>query len=166
MVAMTASWTVPASGAQFPFGLVYIFIVIIIPFPILSLPVFSRSYCLGYTYAIGAYVYQVPGRHRRWLLGRARPNERACTCTSREYYMVYSGNRAQSVPRSGGRASSGCPLQWAKPARPAPRPSWPASDVHRWYLEKKSLQDHSDWLWLKLGGRRCGLLCFFVNFFK
>lgn len=40
---------------------------------------------------------------------RARCRVRGpCTCTG-----MYT--RLQSVPRSGGHASSGCPLQWAKP---------------------------------------------------
>lgn len=39
--------------------------------------------------------------------------------------------RLQSVPRSGGCASSGCPLQWAKPTgQPQPAPTSSRSDDH------------------------------------
>lgn len=50
---------------------------------------------------------------------------RGCTCAG------VPCARLQSVPRSGGCASSGCPLQWAKPTgQPQPAPTSSRSDDH------------------------------------
>jgi len=105
MVAMTAPWTVPASGAQFPFGPCFAFLA-----PPTSLSPLPHVGALTLWYACirtreHAAVYVVP-----------------CTCTG-----MYT--RLQSVPRSGGRASSGCPLQWAKPTgQPQPAPTSRSDD--------------------------------------
>lgn len=103
MVAMTASWMVPASGAQFPFGSYFT----LFPLPShLPLPCLMCSPC--YT--------------RAYVHAKLRAYMCLYTCTG-----IYT--RLQSVPRSGGRASSGCPLQWAKPTgQPQPSPTSRSDD--------------------------------------
>lgn len=105
MVAMTAPWTVPASGAQFPFG------------PCFALLALSS---VSLALATRRYAHPVIRMH---TYTRARRRVRGpCTCTG-----MYT--RLQSVPRSGGRASSGCPLQWAKPTgQPQPAPTSRSDD--------------------------------------
>lgn len=117
MVAMTAPWTVPASGAQFPFGPCFCSL----PAPLLhvSLALASRR-CAHPVIRVHTYTQVCP---------RVRG---LCMCTG-----MYT--RLQSVPRSGGRASSGCPLQWAKPTgQPQPAPT-SRSDDHWDYARSLSL---------------------------
>lgn len=104
---MTASWTVPASGAQFPFGLGCVLCFFFFShFLFLLLSGLSRSCAiLDFFFYIffslfdsgkARNVYQV---YRRWLLGRARrTSARARVRSEYPRHSMVTGHKACHVP--------------------------------------------------------------------